>query len=193
MLTLMGNLLPCSIPREEKFRSSRNVVYISRATPPKNGFRGFRLSHTNETFRSTAHSPPNNPCGDTGLTVNQYTAPSPQAKRPKPKRALGDASRADVDPAAKKRPRAPSWERDYQQIWKAVTDLGAEQFTGKEKKAYEARKIVDRGGRVSSLCGLVRDREANTAVGRMAVSSRKMVCSASSTALTCVVLLRLLW
>lgn len=57
-----------------------------------------------------------------------------------------------------------------------MTDLGAEQFTGKEKKAYEARKIVDRGGRVSSLCGLVREREANTAVGRMAVSSRKMVC-----------------
>lgn len=30
-----------------------------------------------------------------------------------------------------------------------MTDLGAEQFTGKEKRAYEARKIVERGGRVS--------------------------------------------
>lgn len=29
-----------------------------------------------------------------------------------------------------------------------MTDLGSEQFTGKEKKAYEARKIVERGGRV---------------------------------------------
>lgn len=84
--------------------------------------------------------------------INVRTAPSLKAKRPKPKRTLGDASdRADRDPTGKKRPRAPSWERDYQQIWKAVTDLGAEQFTGKEKKAYEARKIVERGGRVSSL------------------------------------------
>ena len=51
--------------------------------------------------------------------------------------------------AAGKRPRAPSLEREYEQIWKSVYDLGAEQFTGKDKKAYEARKIVERGGRVS--------------------------------------------
>ncbi|CAN0113515.1 unnamed protein product, partial [Scytosiphon promiscuus] len=74
-------------------------------------------------------------------------------KRPKPKRApvSSDGDRPDRGDegggAGRKRPRAPSWERDYQQIWKAVTDLGAEQFTGKEKKAYEARKIVERGGR----------------------------------------------
>lgn len=49
-----------------------------------------------------------------------------------------------------KRPRAPSWEREYQQIWKSVYDLGAEQFTGKDKRAYEARKIVEMGGRVSA-------------------------------------------
>ena len=51
--------------------------------------------------------------------------------------------------AGGKRPRAPSWEREYQQIWKSVYDLGAEQFAGKDKRAYEARKIVERGGRVS--------------------------------------------
>lgn len=63
----------------------------------------------------------------------------------------GASDLADRAPAGKKRPRTPSWERDYQQIWKDVTDLGAEQFTGKEKKAYEARKIVERGGKVQDF------------------------------------------
>ncbi|CAN0382846.1 unnamed protein product [Hapterophycus canaliculatus] len=78
-----------------------------------------------------------------------------KAKRPKPRQTTGNgdatdrSGREEAAGTGRKRPRAPSWERDYQQIWKAVTDLGAEQFTGKEKKAYEARKIVERGGRVS--------------------------------------------
>lgn len=98
--------------------------------------------------------------------------PSPQAKRPKPKKIPGGTSdRSDRDPAGKKRPRAPSWERDYQQIWKAVTDLGAEQFTGKEKKAYEARKIVERGGRVSAgqllYCDLMDGRLFFFSAGRL--------------------------
>lgn len=87
------------------------------------------------------------------------TRPVQEKKRPKPRKTArvdgGDvAKRSDGEAAAaaggggRKRSRAPSWERDYQQIWKAVTDLGSEQFTGKEKKAYEARKIVERGGRV---------------------------------------------
>ena len=44
---------------------------------------------------------------------------------------------------------APSWKREYQQIWKSVYDLGVEPFTRKDKRAYEARKIVERGSRVS--------------------------------------------
>lgn len=35
-----------------------------------------------------------------------------------------------------------------------MNDLGAEQFTGKDKKAYEARKIVERGGRVRNRFSL---------------------------------------
>ncbi|CAM9363729.1 unnamed protein product [Ectocarpus sp. 13 AM-2016] len=80
-----------------------------------------------------------------------------EKNRPKPRKTArvdgGDVTKRSDGAAAaggaggRKRPRAPSWERDYQQIWKAVTDLGSEQFTGKEKKAYEARKIVERGGR----------------------------------------------
>ncbi|CBJ27172.1 hypothetical protein Esi_0058_0057 [Ectocarpus siliculosus] len=81
-----------------------------------------------------------------------------EKNRPKPRKTArvdgGDVTKrsdgaagAAAGGGGRKRPRAPSWERDYQQIWKAVTDLGSEQFTGKEKKAYEARKIVERGGR----------------------------------------------
>ena len=64
-------------------------------------------------------------------------------------RAGGASDGATATGTGRKRQRAPSWEREYQQIWKTVNDLGAEQFTGKDKKAYEARKIVERGGRVS--------------------------------------------
>lgn len=80
-----------------------------------------------------------------------------QAKRPKPRTPktspVGDARSDNAATTSggvgRKRPRTPSWEREYQHIWKTVNDLGAEQFTGQEKKAYEARKIVERGGRVS--------------------------------------------
>ncbi|CAM9671872.1 unnamed protein product [Discosporangium mesarthrocarpum] len=47
----------------------------------------------------------------------------------------------------RKRPRSPSYEQEYAQIWKSVTDLGAEQFTGKKKREYEKNKILEIGGK----------------------------------------------
>lgn len=80
-----------------------------------------------------------------------------QAKRPVPRTrrgspadgaaATGDSGETGV---GRKRQRTQPWETEYQKIWKTVTDLGAEQFTGRDKKEYEARKIVERGGRVRS-------------------------------------------
>lgn len=90
-------------------------------------------------------------------SVCLHNTRTPQAKRPKPrflKPSLDGKTSKDDDAAGRKRPRAPEWEREYQQIWKTVNELGAEQFTGKAKKAYEARKIVERGGRVSGRAGL---------------------------------------
>lgn len=99
--------------------------------------------------------PNNQPSCPYSSTNRQFARPAQEKKLPNPRKKArvdgGDGTKRSDGAAGaggRKRPRAPSWERDYQQIWKAVTDLGSEQFTGKEKKAYEARKIVERGGRV---------------------------------------------
>lgn len=78
-----------------------------------------------------------------------------KAQRPKPRepKATVDGNASGDGPGlGRKRKRTPEWEREYHQIWKTVNELGAEQFTGKDKKAYDARKISERGGRVSELC-----------------------------------------
>lgn len=118
-----------------------------------------------------------------------------QAKRPNPrtpKADVGDrsdrAATTSDSVAGRKRPRAPSWEREYQQIWKTVNDLGAEQFTGKDKRAYEARKIVERGGRVRALArldciGAAVKPVSNSVLYRACVASRR--CSGSTCCCEC--------
>lgn len=96
------------------------------------------------------------------VTVSQAKRPKPRTPKTSP---VGDAPSDNAATASggvgRKRPRTPSWEREYQKIWKTVNELGAEQFTGKEKKAYEARKIVERGGRVSGIYFCVNSKYCN--------------------------------
>lgn len=54
--------------------------------------------------------------------------------------AQAAAAAADTDTTKTER-------AEFKKMWKAVMDLGAQQLKGHEKKAYEARRIVELGGK----------------------------------------------
>ncbi|GAB5034193.1 Hypothetical protein NocV09_01701550 [Nannochloropsis oceanica] len=56
------------------------------------------------------------------------------SKRPRPDRVPSN-------------PTAAQERAEFKKMWKSVMDLGATQLTGHEKKAYEARRIVELGGK----------------------------------------------